>query len=276
MKKTLLSFAFAAFIIPVQAKRLITLTPLVSPKITIAIEKPDTNKNKIFTAVEQEPGFKGGMDKFIGFLERNLRYPADAEKNRVQGKVYITFVVEKDGKLSDIKVVRGVSRTIDAEAVRVIGMSPKWNPGIQNNRPVKVQFTIPINFVLPPLQNDLQTKKLMDSLVSIPEDQKIFTAVEQQPTFPGGIEKFNEYVSKHMRYPEEAKNSQIEGTVRVNFVIEKDGSLSDIKISGSAHSELNAEAIRLMTECPKWNPGFQNGTPRRVEYTAFVQFKLPE
>jgi protein TonB len=117
----------------------------------IRIDAPDTSSgsnSKIFTAVEQAPSFPGGIEEFYKFLQTNIRYPAKAFENNVQGKVFLTFVVEKDGSLTDIKVVRGIGSGCDEEARRVFTISPKWKPGIQNGRPVRVQYTMPISFSL--------------------------------------------------------------------------------------------------------------------------------
>lgn len=104
--------------------------------------------NEIFTNVEVVPGFPGGLGQFGKFLEKNLRYPAIARENGIKGRVYCSFVVEKDGSLTDIKIARGIGGGCDEEAVRVLKNSPKWTPGIQNGRPVRVSYTIPIVFQL--------------------------------------------------------------------------------------------------------------------------------
>ena len=127
------------------------------PNADVVIDSPipmDTSKNvaydpsRIFTSVEQIPTFPGGFDAFYKYLAQNIHYPAGAAKDRIQGKVFVIFVVEKDGSLTDMKIIRGVSPDIDAEAIRVLKSSPKWKPGIQNGRPVRVQFSVPINFSL--------------------------------------------------------------------------------------------------------------------------------
>jgi len=114
---------------------------------TITISSPD-DKGKIFTAVEQFPSFPGGTNAFYKFLAKNIRYPAEAVKNNTQGTVIIGFVVEADGQLTNVKIIKGVSPEIDAEAIRVIQISPKWKPALQNNKPVRVQFRMPISFSL--------------------------------------------------------------------------------------------------------------------------------
>ncbi|RYZ95276.1 MAG: energy transducer TonB [Sphingobacteriaceae bacterium] len=128
------------------------------PNADIRIDEPVGNSdvkqviegdpNEIFTAVENPPEFPGGIAKFYAYLRDNTKYPALERENNVQGKVFVSFVVEKDGALTDVKVTRGVSSGIDAEAIRVLKKSPRWKPGIQNGRPVRVQYSVPVAFTL--------------------------------------------------------------------------------------------------------------------------------
>jgi protein TonB len=112
----------------------------------------DTNRvvdpNQVFAAVEVEPHFKGGAVAFNAFLASNVKFPAADRINGTQGKVIVTFVVEKDGSLSDIKVLRSPSQSMGDAAVAAIQQSPKWVPGTQNGRPVRVQYTISFAFSL--------------------------------------------------------------------------------------------------------------------------------
>lgn len=105
---------------------------------------------KTFTYTQRDsyPQFDGGEAAFARFLSSNIRYPSEAKKNNVQGRVYIQFVVERDGTLTDIKVVRAPSADLGQEALNIVGMSPKWIPGKQYGQPVRIQFTVPINFSL--------------------------------------------------------------------------------------------------------------------------------
>jgi protein TonB len=132
--------------------------PKGDPNADIRIDEPvgnsdvkqvvEENPNQIFTAVEQSPSFPGGDAKFGAYLGKAIRYPAIARENNVQGRVILTFVVERDGSLTDIKVVRGIGSGCDEEAVRALKASPKWKPGIQNGRPVRVQYSVPVAFSL--------------------------------------------------------------------------------------------------------------------------------
>lgn len=101
-----------------------------------------------FVSIETQPGFPGGMDKFYAYLKKAVRYPPMAQENNIQGKVFLSFVVEKNGDLTDIKVERKLGGGTDEEAIRVLKASPRWTPGIQNGKPVRVKFNIPISFTL--------------------------------------------------------------------------------------------------------------------------------
>lgn len=98
--------------------------------------------------VEEQPSFPGGMDKLREFLGSNIQYPEYEASEGIQGKVYVEFVVGKDGKIRDIKIAKSVSVGLDAEALRVVKLMPAWNPGKQNGRPVSVKYHQPINFKL--------------------------------------------------------------------------------------------------------------------------------
>lgn len=106
------------------------------------------DSNAVYTAVEKAPSFPGGEKGFIHFLIHTVRYPASGVEHHIQGKVVLTFIVEKDGSLSDIKVAKSVSVDIDAEAIRVLKASPKWEPGMQGGHAVRVQYTQSISFSL--------------------------------------------------------------------------------------------------------------------------------
>ena len=103
---------------------------------------------KVYDMVEQMPEYPGGMPALIEFLKSNMKYPKDAETQKVEGKVLVLFVVETDGSISDVKVAKKVFPSLDAEAVRVVQAMPKWAPGKIKGRSVKVRYTLPIMFRL--------------------------------------------------------------------------------------------------------------------------------
>ncbi|MGZ3755352.1 MAG: TonB family protein [Mucilaginibacter sp.] len=107
-----------------------------------------STSGKVFDVVERRPEFPGGMTAFFRFIGETLKYPAAMRENNVQGKAYISFIIEKDGSISDVRSLRDPGYGAGEEAVRTISLSPRWNPGIQNGQPIRVQFTVPINFSL--------------------------------------------------------------------------------------------------------------------------------
>ena len=123
-----------AYVAPVQAA-----APVVEESVV---------ELEIFTVVEDQPNFPGGDEARILYLKDNIKYPQMARESGIQGTVYVTFVVERNGSVTDVKVLRGIGGGCDEEAIRVIQNMPKWNAGKQRGKPVRVQFNMPIKFTL--------------------------------------------------------------------------------------------------------------------------------
>ncbi|MCM1168721.1 MAG: TonB family protein [Bacteroides sp.] len=117
----------------------------VAPSV---VEEDEVAEEEIFQIVEEMPGPAGGTQALYEYLSKNIRYPIAALESGIQGRVYINFVVEKDGSITDVKVMRGIGGGCDEEAVRVVKAMPKWNPGKQRGRPVRVLYSIPVIFNL--------------------------------------------------------------------------------------------------------------------------------
>ena len=111
-------------------------------------EEEEVVEEQIFTVVENEPEFPGGMDALYKYLSQNIKYPQLARENGITGKVYVTFVVEKDGSIANPKILRDIGGGCGAEAIRVVKAMPKWSPGKQRGKAVRVQFNLPVNFNL--------------------------------------------------------------------------------------------------------------------------------
>jgi len=112
--------------------------------------KAQDNSNKVydFVSVEKQPAFPGGISKFYDYLAKEMKYPDAAKKNKTQGKIFASFIVEKDGTLTDVQVIRGLTTETDAEALRVLRKSPKWQPAQQKGIPVRVKYNIAVNFTM--------------------------------------------------------------------------------------------------------------------------------
>jgi TonB family protein len=124
-----------------------TLTEYKNGKI-ISVASVYKSGEKVYSYLEKAPAFPGGQEGFGKFIGSNIKYPAEAKKKAVQGKVTVSFIVERDGSLSEIKVVKGIGSGCDEEAVNVMKLSPKWEQGIHNGKAVRVLLSVPINFAL--------------------------------------------------------------------------------------------------------------------------------
>jgi protein TonB len=111
-------------------------------------EPPKEEETKVFDVVEQMPSFPGGPSALFEYLSKNIKYPVVAEENGVQGRVIVTFVVERDGSITDVRVVKSVDPSLDKEAKRVVQSMPRWIPGKQNGSAVRVKYTVPVTFRL--------------------------------------------------------------------------------------------------------------------------------
>jgi protein TonB len=116
----------------------------------VVFEEPveEEETDEIFTIVEQQPGFKGGIAAFYAYVGKKMKYPSQARRMGIEGKVFVQFVVGKDGSISDVRIMRGIGAGCDQEAVRVIQNSPAWTPGKQRGKPVRVRMVLPITFKL--------------------------------------------------------------------------------------------------------------------------------
>jgi TonB family protein len=151
------------------------------------------NEGPVFTSVEQVPEFPGGITAFGEFLGKNIRYPAEMREKGVQGKVIISFIVEEDGSLSNFRVVRSIGSGADEESVRVLALSPKWKPGIQNGHTVRVQYSVPISFTLGKAKPDKpaesktgvvdENKSTNNTLVLYPNDNTLPDTIKSRTEF---------------------------------------------------------------------------------------------
>lgn len=248
----------------------------------------------IFEVVEEMPDFPGGMKALMEYLSQNIKYPAEAHAKGTQGRVIVCFVVKKDGSIDNIKVVRSVDPYLDKEAIRVITAMPKWKPGKQRGQAVNVRFTVPVAFRLtdpePAKAEEIKQSDLEEVVVvgyGLKEDstpdavgietgdtEPTFKVVETMPKFPGGTAGLMKYLARSIKYPTIAQKNKEQGRVIIKMVVGKDGSLSDIKVLRSVSPSLDAEAIRVVGNMPKWEPGQQRGQAVAVEYTLPIVFRL--
>jgi TonB family protein len=260
-------FSFKAlcgiFLMPISVFAQQTLPP--PPPVMVAPPPPppppEHNPNRepvqtVFTIVEQMPEYATGHKEMFKYLSSNIKYPKVARENGIEGTVYLGFVVNEDGSLSNITVKRGVSGGCSEEAVRVVQNMPKWNPGKQQGRIVKVNYTLPIKFRL-----------------DAHKPEPIYTKIDTMPSYAGGEKEMFQKLQQ-VKYPLDAVQNKIEGTVSLRFVVNSDGSMSNIEILQSIGGGCDEEAIRVLRTLEKWVPGVKNGKNVSVYCTMPVKFKL--
>ena len=248
----------------------------------------------VFEVVEVMPEFPGGMGALMKYLSQNIKYPAEAHAKGIQGRVVVSFVVKKDGSIDGAKVARSVDPYLDAEAMRVVAAMPKWEPGKQRGEAVNVRFTVPVMFRLtgpePPKAEEVKQSDLEEIVVvgyapkgdSTPDavgvktdnEEPIFEMVETMPKFPGGTSGLMQYLARNIKYPVIAQEKKLQGRVIIQMVIGKDGSISNAKVLRSVSPALDTEAMRVVSNMPKWEPGLQRGQAVAVKYTLPITFRL--
>lgn len=127
-------------------KIILLLAIFLSPVLMFA--QTQTQSEPVYTKAEIMPEFPGGEGDLMKFISANVKYPEEARTSGKEGTVYLSFVISKDGKVTDAKIIRGVDKSLDDEAMRVLNMMPAWKPGMQSGQPVNVQYSLPVRFNL--------------------------------------------------------------------------------------------------------------------------------
>ena len=226
----------------------------------------ELDADDVFTVVEEPPQFPGGEAALIKYIADHTRYPEEAKKNGIEGRVVVQFVVTKTGRVDDVKVVRPKDPGLDAEAVRVVKSLPSFIPGRMCGKVVSCKYILPVNFSLP----DGPTQVV----VPMSDDDNVYTTVEEPPQFPGREAALIRYVADHIRYPDEAWENGIEGCVVVQFVVTKTGRVGEARVVRSKDPGLDAEAVRVVKSLPSFIPGRKDGKAVNVWYTFPVNFKI--
>jgi TonB family protein len=222
------------------------------------------------------------LNGFYNYLRERIKYPSNAIAKKLQGNTIISFAVRL-GKISNVIVQNELGEGCDEEVVNEI---LAYNDYFQKDGNYSLKVTFKLENENTELKNENaligeQFKALPNLVVAsaIPKEEdenKVYTFVSlaKPPTYPGGMEKFYEFLSKNIKYPEAAIDNEIEGNVHVSFTVEKDGSLTDIKVERKLGFGIDEEAVRVLKTTKKWNPGVQNGRAARVKYNIPVKFSL--
>lgn len=249
--------------------------------------------------VKLRPSFPGGYKALQEFIEKEKKHPDEALKKREAGAVYVVFTVDTLGNIVRPRVATSVSPSLDREALRIVRKMPKWIPAKEGNKKINMDFTVIIRFYAPPDPDEIIFKLdcgLPKELEAPADINKIYDVVDTYPSFQGDLMT---YLYNETRYPAIAEGTGAEGRAIVTFVVERDGSISHIKIARSlasrftipiidsmtaeyrqkakAHNRalqaMDEEAVRVIKAMPKWNPGKYHDTVVRVSFVLPVSFK---
>ncbi|PKA97668.1 TonB family protein [Flavobacteriaceae bacterium MAR_2009_75] len=253
-----------------------------------------------FSVVEEVPIFPGCENaadpracfqkKIQRHISKNFRYPEEAQKQGIQGRVSVMFTINEDGSITNIRK-RGPHPLLEEETERIIARLPKMTPGVHEGKAVKVPFSIPITFKLSQTNalganvemstNNPQRMSMddvMDNLNILP-----FATVDEAPIYPGCedaadpkdcfTKSIHKHIGKNFRYPQDAQEAGIQGRVAIMFTIAEDGSIQGIRYRGPDPS-LEQEALRIIKKLPQMQPAKNNGKSVAVAYSVPITFKL--
>ncbi|WP_181248503.1 energy transducer TonB [Flavobacterium magnum] len=206
----------------------------------------EATDEKIYSGVDIAPQFPGGMQKFYGYVANNFMVPEDLES---PGTIFVSFVVEKDGSLTDIKVLRDLGHGTAEQTKALMEKSPKWTPGTQNGKAVRVQYSLPIKIMV--------------------DDDKVYENPEIKADYPGTLKAFYKELQGKFRVP---KRFHGNGEIVAEFIVEKDGSISGLEIK---KDNMGGDAAKQVTEMllngPSWKPATQGDMPVRSRYVFPVK-----
>lgn len=242
---------------------------LSSSSTILVAQNTNNSENLMLIDVEQMPQFPGGNEALVNFIKENLKYPLASFEAGIEGRVTIRFVISKEGKVTDVMVIRGLDSLCDQEAMRVVKMMPTWTPGRQNGKLVPVYYTLPVVYKLQ--RGTIREKTMLDS--AILAGRPVYS-VEVMPHFPGGEKAMQKFIKKNLRYPEFDAKKGIQGQTFIRFIVTQTGKITDLRIIHSLSPGCDAEAVRVIKMMPKWKPGTHKGKPAKVYYTLPFEFKL--
>lgn len=248
----------------------------------------------IYDAVEQPAVPKGGPAGYADYLANHQKYPSAAMQAKQEGTVLVTFVVEPSGSIGEVAVTQAVAPLLDAEALRVIKAAPKWTPAHSRGKVVRQRVTVPVSFVLaegsgevvevpasggakpgqPLPPGAVAAAPGTTSVVGTAANGAAIIRPEKSAQPVGGNVAFFTWIAENQKYPDLARKRHIQGKVPVEFTVQPDGSLTDIRVIQKHGSGLDEEAVRLLKAAPKWEPAIYQGKPIKQKMNLPVLFQL--
>lgn len=246
---------------------LVLLLSLENVHAQSAIDTANVN-DEVFLVAEQMPSFPGGQEALMKFITENLKYPNGMSD--IGGKVFVQFIVEKDGSISGTQILKGLYPAFDEEAMRVIRSMPDWKPAMQNGMPVRMQMYMPVNFTA--VHSSINTSNTFGHTdVQSVGQELIYTHPQMMPTYPSGPFGMTEFIRKNLMIPKDARRKGISGIVIVKFIIDENGNTSNLGVVQSVGYGCDEEVMRVAS-LMKWTPGYQFGQPVKTWMQMPVRF----
>jgi len=209
---------------------------------------------------EDFPTFRGDrFSSFDNWVISQIKYPPEATTKGIEGWAHVSYTVEKDGSLSNIKFTGATNPIFGDLIVKIVESSPRWDPAKNSEATEPFTSQISVKFVLP------------DKVV---QDEAPFVVVEQMPMYPGGDSELLKYIEEHTQYPAEAKANDKQGRVIVRFIVNSEGKVEDVTVLKGIDPLLDAEAVRVVNTLPNFIPGRQGGKAVSVYYMVPITFTL--
>ncbi|PUZ24481.1 TonB family C-terminal domain-containing protein [Chitinophaga costaii] len=211
---------------------------------------------------EAEPFFPGGEDALRRYVGTNLKYPATTDS----GFVNVKFHLNEKGKMQHPEIIFSSSPALNSEALRLVKTMPSWAPALQNEVPGGAVIILSVVFS--------HDQTMYFTPTGAPVQQVTVGHTMKPPAFPGGENALNNYLLSHIQYPEIARRKRMQGVVQVQFIVNQEGKVTNVKVAGEPQSYFDAEAIRVVANMPDWEPGTKNDVPTSVRFNLPVIFSL--
>jgi len=272
---------------------LLAAAPALAQK-PVKLKYTRDDPKQVFDAVEQPAVPKGGPAAYADYLASHQKYPTAAMQAKQEGTVQVTFVVERSGSVGEVEVKQSVAPLLDAEAIRVVKAGPKWTPAHNRGQAVRQRVTLPITFVLaegsgetvevPAAGSPAPGRPLppgavaaapgTTSVVGTTAGGTNIIRPEKSAQPVGGNAAFFTWIAANQKYPALARKRHIQAKVPVEFMVQPDGSLTDVRVVQKHGSGLDEEAVRLIKAAPKWEPALYQGKPIKQKMALPVIFQL--
>ena len=255
-----------------KTRAIILLLLLLLPLVPAMAQEQEEFEAIPMTYQKKNPSFNGGdANDFSKWVNEHKNYPEEAKKAGIEGRVTTQFTITKEGKLINVRILRGIHPLLDEEAIRVIESAPQiWKPGEKKGKPVDVTYTFPVIFKLTD-----EERAQVDSVPFVAFD---YGVKERKPSFNNGdYFVFAKWIREHLVYPEDAKKAGLEGRVYVSVTIDEKGKLVNPAVYRSTNKIFEEEALRVIKSAPdKWKPGLNaKGEPMALSLLIPVSFNLP-